>query len=197
MSQDPEIAAIRDELIGARTSASSYDNKPVQLHGTAHIPQGMEDHSDWKNLPVQESAAIDSALYGEEYVRVEKQRNELGELKKTISALTIPVAAVEKNKLAAAAADDENKREKLLENNEREQKRREEVLLQLEKHKSVFGEASEWGQIIAKILTDCRAAASAEQFVSFNDYCKTQTQRIFRDQKKLLEELKKIKKNKQ
>jgi len=176
-------------------SVTTYDNRPLPIGGS-RIPEGMEEHSDWKSLPEQEVKSIPSITYGSDYVEAERTRNLLGDLKKAISAILPPIAAIDRNSQLATSVSSEEKRAEIVRLNSGEEKRRDDAIAALRLLLSNFPSDGRWAAVIVEVSD--RAAAyepmSREEFIKFNDFIKVQTAIIFREQGALLQKMKDIKK---
>jgi len=154
----------------------------VALGGT-RIPKGLEGSPDWQSLPIHE-AKSDNKSFGSEYEKVEKIRNDLGELKKVMTVVTASVDTILTLKAANKAIDAEvSKRDK--------------ALADLAGYTKIFGEGSEFDKraAIEEITKGSQQLdMSKEQQFDFGSTVKKHTSQIFREQKTLLERMKKLKK---
>eukprot|EP01114_Cavostelium_apophysatum_P000573 TRINITY_DN1051_c0_g1_i1.p1 TRINITY_DN1051_c0_g1~~TRINITY_DN1051_c0_g1_i1.p1 ORF type:complete len:232 (+),score=59.04 TRINITY_DN1051_c0_g1_i1:96-698(+) len=168
---------------------------PVPIGGE-RVPQGLESQADWKSLPVQENAG-EKVSYGPEYDSVEKMRNDLGELKKALTNVNIPVDALVtlRTRLASASDQDKEKAQKAV---DAEVAKLNAALQNLQTYKNTFPQGSEFGKsdIIDEVSKGAVVEMDKEQQFTFGTMVKKHTSQIFREQKTLLERLKKIKKDK-
>ncbi|CBZ53465.1 conserved hypothetical protein [Neospora caninum Liverpool] len=81
--------------------SAAVDAQAVPLGGQ-RVPAGMEDHADWRSLPVVAKSSEPEDL-GVAYGKVLKLRTELGEIKKLVTALAPAV----KNLIFASDAGNE------------------------------------------------------------------------------------------
>ncbi|PFH38560.1 hypothetical protein BESB_009020 [Besnoitia besnoiti] len=72
--------------------SAAVDAQVVPLGGQ-RVPEGMEDHADWRNLPVVDKSSEPGNL-GAAYVKVMQLRSELGEIKKLITAVAPAVKSL-------------------------------------------------------------------------------------------------------
>ena len=158
----------------------------------------MEAHSDWRSLPEQEVKAVSSSEFGAEYVEAEQTRNSLGELKKAISAVLPPVAAIDKNNalanLPATSADKKTEIERL---NTAEAQRRDAAIAHLRSLAPLFPQSSPYPAAIEQVAERSVQSMDKEQFMRFQEYIKVHTTSIFREQNNLLQTMKALKKQKQ
>jgi len=158
----------------------------------------MEDHSDWRSLPEQEVQTVPSSEYGSEYVEAEQTRTQLGELKKAISAILPPVAAIDKNTfLAALPSTSDDKRAEIERLNTTETQRRDTAITHLRTLSAQFDASSEYRAVIVEVAERSVQSMDKEHFMRFQEYIKVQTTSIFREQGNLLQKMKAIKKQKQ
>jgi len=198
---------------------NTFDERPLPLGGN-RIPLGMEAHVDWKSLPEQISSPISSldsaSLYGADYAEAEQKRIQLGELKKSISSLMPSVAAIGANtfllnKLNNSSSsssssssttilslDNQLKLDNILSLNNNEISKIQEGIDGLQKFYHTFPKETQFGLVISHIISECSRAnvLSKEDIVELNDFVTAQTRIIFREQTKLLETMKQIKKQK-
>ena len=172
---------------------TTYDDRPLPIGGS-RIPSGMEEHSDWRSLPEQEVKSIPSSSYGPAYVDAEQTRNRLGELKKAISAVLPPIAAIDVNSQLAAHASSEEKKAEVARLNATEERRRDDAIAALRLHGQHFPAGSQWADVVTEVADRASAPMSRDAFVQFNDYIKVQTTTIFREHGALLQKMKEIKK---
>ena len=175
---------------------TTYDNRPLPIGGS-RIPAGMEEHADWRSLPEQEVKAVPSSAYGPAYVDAEQTRTRLGELKRAISAVLPPIAAIDVNSQLAAAASSEEKKAEVARLNATEERRRDEAIAALRLHADHFPADSRWAEVVREVSDKASRPMSRDEFVTFNDYIKIQTTAIFREHGSLLQKMKDIKKRQQ
>ena len=162
------------------------------------MPAGMEAHSDWRSLPEQEVKAVPSSDYGHEYVEAEQSRQQLGELKKAISAILPPVAAIDKNHaLASLPSTSDDKKTEIERLNATELQRRDAAIAHLRSLTALFPASSPYPAVIEQVAERSVQSMDKEQFMRFQEYIKVHTTSIFREQGNLLQTMKAIKKQKQ
>ena len=177
----------------SHSMTTTYDNRPLPIGGS-RVPSGMEEHSDWRSFPEQAVEVLHSSTYGTEYVEAETTRHRLNELKKAISAVLPPIAAIDKNAQLAAMCSSEEKKAEVARLNAGEERRRDDAIAALRLHLQQFPEGSRWGQVVVEVSDKASQAMSKEEFIAFNDYIKVQTTTIFREHGQLLQTMKAIKK---
>ena len=176
---------------------TTYDSRPLPVGGS-RVPEGMEDHSDWRSLPEQEVKVVPSSEYGTEYVEAEQTRTGLGELKKAISAILPPVAAIDKNNaLAAHPSTSDDKKAEIARLNAAETQRRDAAIAHLRTLAPLFPAQSPYPAAIDQVAERSVVSMDKEQFMRFQEYIKVQTTTIFREQNNLLQKMKALKKQKQ
>ena len=176
---------------------TTYDSRPLPIGGS-RVPEGMEAHSDWRSLPEQDVQSVPSSAYGAEYVEAEQTRNQLGELKKAISAVLPPVAALDNNAaLAALPSTSDDKKAEIERLNSTEAQRRDAAIAHLRTLAPLFPAASPYPAVIQQVAERSVQSMDKEHFMRFQEYIKAQTTSIFREQGNLLQRMKTIKKQKQ
>ena len=175
---------------------TTYDNRPLPIGGS-RIPQGMEEHADWRSLPEQPTTTLPSSHYGAEYVEAETTRARLGELKKAISAVLPPIAAIGANRALADGVQSDEKRAEIARLNSQEEKRRDDAIAALRTHEAQFPADSRWVHVLRDVADKAEEDLSKDEFIKFNDFVKVQTTTIFREQGALLQRMKDIKKRTQ
>lgn len=178
---------------------NDFDSKPIPVGGS-RVPVGMEAHANWKDLPEQATSVVNGADISAAYVEAETKRNQLGEIKKLLAAVSNPVAAIFKNQTILANTQDEEKRAKIQTLITQEEGKRDEIIKGLRdfQSKGFAANASEFGAALARILDTTPASSEMEQMnhVKWNDEVKKTSQQIFREQTKLMEVMKAEKKKK-
>eukprot|EP01006_Ploeotia_vitrea_P059144 TRINITY_DN71263_c0_g1_i1.p1 TRINITY_DN71263_c0_g1~~TRINITY_DN71263_c0_g1_i1.p1 ORF type:complete len:174 (-),score=32.69 TRINITY_DN71263_c0_g1_i1:38-559(-) len=163
--------------------------------GGMRIPEGMEGPppEGWEYTPPKSSSE-----YGDEYVLTEKKRDLLGELKKTLSASTMPLFNVWKQKvlLAKCPEDDADKRANLEQVLKREQAAHAENVAKVAAlRKQLEGMGWEFGAETELMdLLPTKEELSKEEHQRWTVFVNQHTGRIFREQSKLLAKMKEIKK---
>ncbi|PRP88787.1 hypothetical protein PROFUN_00255 [Planoprotostelium fungivorum] len=203
-------AAFREQFDRQSNTFHGGSTVPVPVGGQ-RVPDALSQEADWRSLPVQEPEEKKS--FGPEYDRVEKLRNDLGDLKKTMSNINAPVEAIMKLSAQLSSAQPEET-EKLTKNLESEKQKRQKVVEELD-HFNVLLKGSEYGQLFLDnsvyssspdkyehIEEIKKAAAKAESLtkeeqIDFGSLVKRHTTQIFREQKVLLEKMKALKKQQQ
>jgi len=176
---------------------TTYDHRPLPVGG-ARVPEGMEAHSDWRSLPEQEVKVVPSSEYGAEYVEAEQTRNHLGELKKAISAVLPPVAAIDKNNaMASMPSTSADKKAEIERLNTAETQRRDAAIAHLRSLAALFPASSPYPAAIEQVAERSVVSMDAEHFMRFQEYIKVHTTSIFREQNNLLQKMKALKKQKQ
>ena len=177
---------------------TTYDSRPLPVGGS-RVPPGMEAHSDWQSLPEQEVKVVPSSEYGTEYVEAEQTRNGLGELKKAISAILPPVAAIDANNaLASLPSTSDDKKAEIARLNTTETQRRDTAIAHLRTLAPLFPASSPYPAAIEQVAErSVMQSMDREQFMRFQEYIKVHTTSIFREQGNLLQRMKAIKKQKQ
>lgn len=188
------MAAESDEAFRSQFDRNSKDyHKGVETTvplGGARVPDAMKDHANWQNMPVHDAAATQPEVsYGPEYEAKMKLRNDLGELKKAISSLSIPVESV--MKLRQTSADDPAL--------PGERQKRDGAVQELLDFKLLFPEGSEFGEKCAVVDEIAKQVPQTEemtqeQYMEYMMMVRRHTQKIFNEQKALLERIKQIKK---
>jgi len=180
---DPNDASYHGGILG-----------PVPIGGS-RVPKGLELEHDWQKLPIKEDSENNKVSYGPEYDLVEKTRNELGELKKALSSVNAPVDALAALRAKLATSPDEKVQKSI----ELEEQKLTKALEVLEAFKSIFPKDSEFGskgEVIDEVAKAAvlKITTKEEQF-EFGTLVKKHTSQIFREQKTLLERMKKLKKS--
>jgi len=172
--------------------ATTYDARPLPVGGQ-RVPAGMEDHQDWRTLPEQEVVVVPSETYGGEYVAKEKLRAALNELKKTVSALMVTLAAIENYKAMLDSAEND-KNVRVQKSLTTEEQKKQKYLLEIESRNASFADGSQWQLLIQRLQTDSNRQLTKEEFAILQDFVKLHTSAMFREQNNLLQQLKEIKK---
>lgn len=172
---------------------SDFDSTPFPIGGS-RVPNSMNSQSDWRSLHERSDESTESVDYGSEYTAAEKERNQLGELKKRISALLVPIAAIDKNQQLIDDPANESRRAKISALNDTETERYNQAVASLLELQSQLPANSEWREVITTINQAIRPGMSRSDFVKVNDDIKLHTTTIFRQQNQLLTQMKAIKK---
>jgi hypothetical protein len=161
----------------------SKDKRPiVPYSGANKVPSSMPSE-----YPESSQPDINVESYGPEYERIFSLRESLSELKKKIVAITSPIEALIRLRSNSAP------NEKI----EKELSKKEDAIQSLLIMKDVFTntEMREKTLVIETIVEGAgKDYNSVEDFFQFSVLCKRESQKIFNEQKQLLEILKKIKK---
>eukprot|EP00762_Andalucia_godoyi_P006564 ANDGO_04970.mRNA.1 hypothetical protein DDB_G0281819 len=182
MSEDD--AAFRSQF--DRSSEDFHNGTPTPVPvGGQRVPETMQAHANWQSMPIVEQTPEN---WGPEHDRLMKLRNDLGDLKKTISALGIPVEGCAKARQSGAPED------VLMEL----QAKRDTAIANMVAMKPVF-EGTEYSQKCNVIDTIAKEAVEAqdleqEQYLNYMMRIKQHTTKIFGEQKTLLEQIKAEKK---
>jgi hypothetical protein len=172
------------------------DPRPVKVN-EATVPDNMRTNQlEWSEAPPTE--VVD---YGPEYTRVEKMRNDLGELKKLLVGVVPPLESIVRLKVKLATSPDDQKPKVQAQIDQDIQKRDAAIDALLK-----FGEL-EWFQpgkeyasqqaVIQEIGLNARHDfVNAEELFEFGSQAKREGQKLFAEQKVLLQRLKDIKKEK-
>jgi len=140
--------------------------------------------------------------YGPEYARVEKMRNDLGELKKLITNVMPPIESITRLKVKHATSPDDQK-PKVQAQIDQDLQKRDAAISALVKFGELewFQPGKEYAHKQAVIQEIAQKAAleytNADDLFEFGTFTKREGQQLFAEQKVLLQKLKDIKKAKQ
>ena len=158
-----------------KVSRNAHDAKPVPLNG-ANIPSTMTDDADWLSRPVTDSAPIDTAVYGDEYKKVEQQRLVLTQIKKDLATLHKHVVSFQNSK------SDLHRTE------------RDAMLSSLQTQTQQFADAPWYAQYEGVVKTAQRDSIEPDEMIKFaHDDIKRLSALVFNHNQRLMQELKKIK----
>jgi len=176
-----------------RNHAAFHDGitTTVPLWGE-RVPQGMEDHANWRDLPEQAVEEVRADSFGPEFERIFTERQSLLNAKKAVSIVLPQVAALVTNQknLADAPADDEAARalsQKLIDKNVRT---RAALLAELQTYVDKYAD-TEWGADLKKLHTFAsQDSYPDDQHPRFVEQSKKFVQRVFQTQYKMMQEMK-------
>ena len=141
---------------------------------------------------------MSSSEYGAEYIAAEQTRASLGELKKAISAVLPPVAAIDKNTaLANLPSTSDDKKAEIERLNAAEAQRRDAAIAHLRSLAPLFPASSPYPAAIEEVAQRSVQSMDAERFMTFQEFIKVHTTSIFREQGNLLQRMKALKKQRQ
>lgn len=181
---------------------AGWENEPFRVGGT-RVPEGMQDHANWRDLPEVAIVPTRGEDISPAYVAAENKRNAFGELKKQLALLTPAVASIYKNSATRSNTKDDNTEQlQLIEKLITEQaKLRDDLIAQLRLFQAKDGlkpPEQPFGVTLEKILntvpaTDCYVQ---DEHVAWNDMTKRLSQDVFREQANFLQVMKAEKKKK-
>lgn len=203
-----EIDAVGDQLLHARESATGLDAKPVPTYGLAHqrVPESMKENApaDWRAIPVHQIEILPE--YGPEHDTLVTLRKDLEGMKRSIQALG-PILETRlrcaKRLEGADLSEDgganlSQEHVMALTQDEEAQRKRDATFEALRKQVEKTEDEQTRTRLTPVIEEICKRGAkefhTKDQYAEFWSFLKQQAQKIFMEQKKLLERIKVIKK---
>jgi hypothetical protein len=174
------------------TTFHGGDATPVRLDGVHNIPEGMKGQV----YPDVDPNVPQPTYFGPEAERIEKLRNDLGDLKKHLVSVNVPNEAILRNKAKLAGAD-ETQTEKIKQLIRAEEAKREQIVNTVQEiiNRDVFNTEEARRKTINELLDKSKQEFnSQEELYEFGAIVKRESQQIFNEQKKLLQQLKDAKK---
>jgi len=157
------------------------------------VPKGMEAHADWMNLPEQPVVA-EPTDFGPKYKAIEQRRKALMVLKKTLAAISPPIASILANRALLQTVEGQPEKvaklEALIESNK---KARDAALETLKKETQEIKDL-EYGPQIEALIERATQPMDKADHVAFEDTAKKLGQAIFRETNKGMQDLKAAKK---
>lgn len=197
-----EIDSVADELAKARLTATGVDEKPVPVHYSRHghsVPVSMKENAptDWRELPETQIEILPE--YGEEHDELVRLRTDLEGMKRTINGIGPILETRLRCAMKLRKGEDLSEEDKvvILSQDEDAKKKRdasfESLKLGLEKTKDEITR-TRLEPVIAEILEGGSVDFNTkDEYAKFWTFLRQQTQKIFAEQKKLLERIKVIK----
>lgn len=196
-----EIDSVADDLAKARLTATGVDEKPVPVNYSRHghsVPVSMKENhfTDWRELPETQIEILPE--YGPEHDELVRLRTDLEGMKRTINGIG-PILEARLRcamKLKNEDLSEEDKVMVLTQDADAKNKRDasfESLKFGLEKTKDEITR-TRLEPVIAEILEGgSKDFNTKDEYATFWTFLRSQTQKIFAEQKKLLERIKAIK----
>ena len=160
----------------------------------------MKAHSNWEEFPIVETVQVLPSEFGPEYLALHNKRESYNSLKKSLSSLSPIIAAILENekqqKAVSMVAIPEHDEAVPMESKLLTKLRadRLDLLVAIEVQVPLF-EASPYAEALNEVLLHARVVKmSFDQHQKYMEVSKMLTQKLFGDQNKLMQEMKKSKK---
>eukprot|EP00747_Dinoflagellata_sp_TGD_P161667 gnl/TRDRNA2_/TRDRNA2_178386_c0_seq1.p1 gnl/TRDRNA2_/TRDRNA2_178386_c0~~gnl/TRDRNA2_/TRDRNA2_178386_c0_seq1.p1 ORF type:complete len:281 (-),score=80.40 gnl/TRDRNA2_/TRDRNA2_178386_c0_seq1:180-911(-) len=211
--REPTVAeeqqAIGDELMQKRLTATGHDAKPVPIGGQHYdrVPESMKENApaDWRQLPVAQVEVLPE--YGEQHDNLVQLRKDLEQVKRVIDSLGPSCEARMRlrEKLEKEETAEEEKTMLMMQIEEATRKRDaafDSINLMVGKIEDSDATTDDTTKSRMQALAiELRSRGTQdfknkEEFHVFWSFCRQTNQKIFGEQKKLLERIKVIKREK-
>eukprot|EP01119_Soliformovum_irregulare_P004391 TRINITY_DN15381_c0_g1_i1.p1 TRINITY_DN15381_c0_g1~~TRINITY_DN15381_c0_g1_i1.p1 ORF type:complete len:200 (+),score=59.99 TRINITY_DN15381_c0_g1_i1:94-693(+) len=197
---DPQSMLESDESFRAqfdKNSATHHGGLTTAVPlGGGRVPEGLKGQEDWTKLPEQPVEQKEED-YGPEYAATFKLRTDLEKLKKALANLNPPLDALLKLRTQKVAAD-ASQHTKFDTAIGKETKKRDEAIANIRSLEPLFvgTDYDINNAAMEEILSGALKELNQEQLTDYMLGARRQSQKIFNEQKALLEKLKQLKKNK-